>query len=587
MKADAKALNFITNEGIIRIPFFQRSYVWEQSNWEELFDDLISDKNHFLGSLIFKQLLPVTGQAKEVLLIDGQQRLTTLSILLKAIYDNFNDETKINVKMTLFNYLYYKENVTDVNYESKIKHSKNDSEVFEKILLTNDMSQLDVANLNHSKIWSCYDYFNKKIIELNAADAEQKIIKRLFSKIIDFNYRLFVVIDLEVSDDEQEIFDTINSSGIRLSSADIIKNAIFQKAISLNSNTSQILTLYTTYWANVFQQNPEKEKEWLQQRNTGRIKRDNMEILFHSYAVIKGFFDPEQHTLANLSSLYKQYISSFDYAGLKSLLADIVHYANLFYEYIITETDLYSFENQVHRTLHIMEELELTTFYPLVLYILKEGVNQEVYLHSLEKYIMRRAIANKSPKNYNKEVKDFVKNLNSLPEKANNDTTNEEVKTGLLNIKNSKAALLLFWIELHRRSEDVERFGITELKYNYSLEHILPQKWEGHWSDVPVFDENGRAVQEKEKATAMRNSLINSIGNMTLLKSKLNTSISNSDFLTKLNGNGRRKGIKHYGDLSITKEIYALDDGTDRDDWTEYEISNRSGWLFNEIIHIW
>ena len=585
MKAEAKALNFITNEGIIRIPFFQRSYVWEQNNWEELFDDLISEKNHFLGSLIFKQQLPVTGQPKEVLLIDGQQRLTTISILLKAVYDNFNEEIKSNINLILFNYLYFKKNVTDVEFETKIKHSKNDTENFEKILLDSNPRQY-IQLVNNNKILDCYDYFNTRIKKLIENDTEQKQLIRLFSKIIDFNYKLFVVIDLETNDDEQEIFDTINSSGIRLSSADIIKNAIFQRAIVLNSNLIQISDLYKTYWENTFLKSPEIEKEWLEQRNTGRIKRDNIEILLHSFAVIKGFFDPERHTLANLYSLFKQYISTFNYDELKGLLQEIVRYANIFYDNIIIETDLYGFENQVHRTLHVIEELELTTFYPLVLYILKEETNKGLYLHLLEKYIIRRAIANKTAKSYNKEVKDFVQDLNLLSDKANNDTNNSEVKAGLLNIKNSKAALILFWLELYRRSLD-GRFGMKELKYNYSLEHVMPGKWQEFWSDVPVYDEKEVLVQESEKAKDIRNSLINSLGNMTLLTSKLNTSISNSNFQIKLNGNGRKKGIKHYADLSITKEIFLLDDGNERDSWDEAEIRKRNEWLFNEVITLW
>lgn len=585
MRAEAKPLNFITNEGIVKIPFFQRSYVWDETNWEELFDDLSSEKNHFLGSLIFKQQNPITGQPKEVLLIDGQQRLTTLSILLKAIYNNFNETLKNNVKLTLFNYLYFKKNVMSVEFEPKIKHSKNDSPSFEIILMEDDPAVF-LINTDSNKILNCYKYFDQRIKKLLETDLEQTLLSKLFAKIIDYSYKLFVVIDLEVNDDEQEIFDTINSSGVRLSSADIIKNAIFQRAISVNNNQDEISALFHESWERIFQPNIEIEKEWLTQRNTGRIKRDNIEILLHSFAVIKGFFDPSQNKLANLSSLYKKYIQEFDFAGIQNLLNEISAYANIFYENIISETDFYSYENQIHRTLHIIEELELTTFYPLILYILKENVHQNDNLYALEKYIIRRAIANKTPKNYNKEVTDFINDLDSLHIKANTDTTNEEVALGLTNISNSKAALLLFWLELHRRSVDAH-FGIKELKYNYTLEHILPKKWTDHWNNIPVYDENDVIVTDTERAFKVRNILLNSIGNMTLLTSKLNTAISNSEFSIKLNGNQRRKGIKHYTDLSLTKEIYQLPNGLERTNWDERDIRARNQYLYNEIVQIW
>ena len=117
MEAHAKSLAFIGNEGRIRIPFFQRGYVWEDKNWEDLISELLNFKrNHFLGSLILKQQKPVSGEPKEVLVIDGQQRLTTLSILLKAIHDLFSEELQEVTKTTIKTYLFFKKNQTDKNY---------------------------------------------------------------------------------------------------------------------------------------------------------------------------------------------------------------------------------------------------------------------------------------------------------------------------------------------------------------------------------------------------------------------------------------------------------------------------------------
>ncbi|NLT51758.1 MAG: DUF262 domain-containing protein [Ignavibacteria bacterium] len=582
MKADAKALNFLTNESIITIPFFQRAYVWDEANWAELFDDLLSDKYHFLGSLIFKQQMQQTGQVKEVLLIDGQQRLTTISILLKSISDNFDPETRSNIGHNLFNYVYFKRDVTGTAFETKIKHSKNDKTSFLKIMLTPPPLNLS----NEDKICCCYNYFNKRIEEILSNTTGVDELRRLYGKIIDFNYKLFVVIDLEATDDEQEIFDTINSSGVRLSSADIIKNAIFQRAMAVNNSIEGISILYREFWENVFQKDPDIEKEWLTQRNTGRIRRDNIEILFHSYAVIKGFFDPEKHTLSNLSSLYKQYISNFNFEEIKALLVDVGKYAQIFYDNIIAETDLYSFEKHIHRSLHIIEELDLTTFYPLVLFILKESDDAYTYLIALEKYIFRRSIANKTVKNYNKEVKDFINDLQSLVTKSSSDTTNAELKAGLQSIKNSKASLILFWLELYRRNND-GRFGIRELKYNYTLEHILPRKWQDHWSAVPIYNELEEIIAITEKAEEVRNSLLNSLGNMTLLTSKLNSSVSNSCFSVKVKGDGRKRGIKQFADLSICKEVIQNEDSSDKAIWDERDIRKRNENLLKEIVNIW
>ena len=100
MKAEAMSFTFLGNEGVVKIPFFQRGYIWNKNNWEDMLTDLFDDqKSHFLGSLILKQQEKQSGKPKEVLVIDGQQRLTTMSVLLKALYDSFPDDTKKIVKI--------------------------------------------------------------------------------------------------------------------------------------------------------------------------------------------------------------------------------------------------------------------------------------------------------------------------------------------------------------------------------------------------------------------------------------------------------------------------------------------------------
>ena len=93
MKAETRALSFLRTEGIVKIPFFQRSYVWNEKNWEDLIVDLLkTGKRHFLGSLILKQVETQSGSPKQVLVIDGQQRLTTLTILLRALFNSLNEK---------------------------------------------------------------------------------------------------------------------------------------------------------------------------------------------------------------------------------------------------------------------------------------------------------------------------------------------------------------------------------------------------------------------------------------------------------------------------------------------------------------
>jgi len=93
MEAREKELKFLATEGKVIIPFFQRTYVWKKENWENLLEGLFSKPyGHFLGSIILKQIPVSSGQPKKLEVVDGQQRLTTLSILIKVLYDLFSPE---------------------------------------------------------------------------------------------------------------------------------------------------------------------------------------------------------------------------------------------------------------------------------------------------------------------------------------------------------------------------------------------------------------------------------------------------------------------------------------------------------------
>lgn len=95
MDAKARSLKFLENSAFITVPFFQRRYVWDMDNWRDLLEDLSDMKrSHFLGSLILKQLRKNAGDPDNILVIDGQQRLTTLSLLLKALYDTLPAENR-------------------------------------------------------------------------------------------------------------------------------------------------------------------------------------------------------------------------------------------------------------------------------------------------------------------------------------------------------------------------------------------------------------------------------------------------------------------------------------------------------------
>jgi uncharacterized protein with ParB-like and HNH nuclease domain len=587
MEAEAKSITFLSNEGVIRIPFFQRSYVWKKDNWEDLLNDLYTDeKNNFLGSLILKQQKTKSGEAKEALVIDGQQRLTTLSILLKALYDSFPPDKQKNCEVSIRNHLFYKQYQTDSDYLVKIAHSQVDSEAFQNVIRYQiEDSSINIPATTKNKIYSCYNYFMNA---LKSKDVQSKLV--LFNRLLHHDNKIIVVIDLSQDEDEQAIFDTINSAGVRLSCADIIKNALFQKIISVYKDIPKVSKLYKDTWEKVFLTDDETIKFWETQRITGRLMRDNIEILLHSIAVIKGFYDPDKHTLSDLSKLYKEQIKNFNTEKeLEEFTKEIKSYGEIYKNRMLVfdESTLFEFSDSIERVFHILEVLQISTFHPFILYLFFKYDDSELkkYLRTLELFIMRRMLGGKETKSYNKLCKDFIDNPGLLTSKLS-ETTDAEVSNGLQEISNKNANVVLFWIELYRRSLS-NKYDTKELKYVYTLEHIMPQKWEEYWTDIPDKINIDGSKMSLEEAKKDRYEKIYWIGNMTLLTSSLNTSLRNYTFEKKVIGDGRKKGIKAYADLSITKDdIISKFDSGDLV-WDEKKIIQRTQELNSEVLAIW
>ena len=599
MKAESKSFSFLNEIQTFEIPFFQRAYVWKKDNWEELLDDLKQvNRRHFLGSIILKKIndSSVFGATTRVSVIDGQQRLTTLSILLKAIYDTFSDEIKANVLDDARNALFYKRKKTDSTYHIKVKHSKVDRQDFEKVIGSvetygitsidySEIVNLDVDDDNSShKILCCYKYF---VDQLKTFSPD--IVSDIFDNLLSENNKMIVVIALDEDDHEQQIFDTINSAGVRLTSTDIVKNALFQKALEFCTE-EDVVEFYDNTWGNVFCKDEETLHYWGKKRTIGRIQRDNSEVLLQSVAIIEKIFDPSEHTLTDIPDLYKKYIEDMKEKEVKEFVQKIINYAQIYRGNVpeLNKTTCYSYEDSAKRLFHILDVLGLTTFNPYILFLLKKYEKDEGALNQrmneLEKFIMRRMIAGESTKGYNKNCLEFIDD-ETKPCQMAELISNDEVFTGLSKIKNREATLILFWIELKRRY-DSKKYDLKELKYDYTLEHIMPQKWEENWSDVPYVNAKGEEIDEAE-GKVNRQKMVYSIGNMTLLTGKLNTSIQNNKFKVKMEGSSKRKGVKAYAELSITSIDIVENVYNAHKEWNEYQCLQRQVALTKEVLDIW
>lgn len=624
MKATNTSLLFIKGtETKYVIPYFQRGYVWEKENWEQLLNDMLNvNSSHFLGSFIIKEIKRDNHDFAQRQVIDGQQRITTLSILFRAVYDSVSEEVKNKIIDNIFSFLFVQKDATEDwktdNIEDKLVPGINDKDVYKIII--NNPEKINTIDKNN-RIRRCYEFFISQLDETKA-----KYICNLISKS-EINF--VVKIDLDPTDNEQAIFDTTNSTGVKLTCADIIKNDLFYRFPE-----SARETIYKNTWSNVF--DGDDYDYWLSNYN----KRSNIENLLFAVSEMelkevkideKGkiknvyIYDPYEDTYDVLSKKYKEFFDKKE-NELDQFLNRLIKYANIYKNNLVLKSDdEYDEDHYISRFVLLLNRLQVSTVllpYLLKVFFDKTDDKGEVLddkeselkdeLYKIECLLLRSSICERakfvddnskpSQKNFNKSIIEVINNsnINNLFTDKQIETIgdNEKVKEGLKNISNNTAAITIFLLDLKELKKLGGQTPIKHYPYNYELEHIMPQKYMEHWG-LPTQDENGNDISSLDAETRknLRSEYVYQIGNMTIITPEMNKKISNRDIGTKMHGdqtkikkNGEfRKGYQGY-DLCATEPLseklknIIINAGNV---WNEKMIKERTKELTDEILKYW
>lgn len=568
MDAGKKKINDILNGNRkLLVPFFQRSYVWKEDLWERFMESMemlsTSKKEYFLGSIILKQETTSTssnvGDVRTI--IDGQQRLTTFALFMKVLCHRTG-------RKKMFERMFELE-----NNEFAIHHSRFDKPIFDKILSQTELTPIH----ERSRLANAYNFFLEKI-EVDKFD-----IDSILSHIS------LIGIDLNNEDDEQVIFDTINSIGVKLTTGELLKNYLFNQD---NYN------LYTEKWEPIFEKDEETLKYWDTSITKGRSIRKNLEVFLRAFLHIQVNdpnyeIDSSQKERYNrgedLFSQYKDFLSLTKVNRL-NFIDELVEYAKIYRKYLtpgVLEEDELTSEYGIERLNFIIYGLDTTTLIPYLLFVLRNQSDQleiQKIARVLESYLMRRVVGKCQTKNYSdlfsKSLldKNYLKaeTLASYLQSKERDTalsmpTDRELSEAfnqniLLDIR---ARGVLYLLESKMRSK-MHSSALKPFKY-YALEHLMPKKWTP--STWPIFN--------SEDAEA-RNIKLRTLGNLALITQSLNSSISNNSWTVKLNGKEKKKGLKEYATGLVT-----MTDVLSQEQWNEEAIDTRADWLYDHARVIW
>lgn len=288
--------------------------------------------------------------------------------------------------------------------------------------------------------------------------------------------------------------------------------------------------------------------------------------------MLSGIYTSYDNKINDLSSVYKAYLKKVSTSNeLEEFLLRMVDYAQTFkngFKYgVNNKYYTYKRDDVLDRLLQFLYITDTTSVYPYVIKILYDYKNDNhkmnVQLHKLEKMLVINHLTANSTKtkNYNKLVMSLISDPSKIDIELA-DIKNNKNYSLLKKPSNKVANMYLFWIELYKRQD--QKKDINSLPYNFTLEHIMPKKWKKNWKEYPsIKHSDGTEYSMLEKAD-IRDEAVKSIGNMTLLKSKLNSRISNAPYSEK------RSKIKEYVSLELNKDLLK-----NYPEWSENEISTR------------
>lgn len=545
MRADeTQLLKFMNGPKQFIIPIYQRTYSWTLKECKQLWEDITKAGNdnkissHFLGSIVYveKGLFQISTIPK-LLLIDGQQRLTTISLLLSALSKVIEDPIGGMTSDKLKNY--YLINREEEKKRYKLILTKSDKKTLFKII-----DNKEIYDGGSRRIKDNYKFFAEQIFKSKIEEVLQGLNKLI---IID------VSLDRE-RDNPQLIFESLNSTGLELTQADLIRNFVL-----MGLEKQEQDNLYNDYWA-------------LMEKSFGYAKYS---ALFDRF--MRDYLTIKTGKIPNIKDVYPAFKLYAQNKGIRELVADIYEYSKYFVNIALEKEQ----DNEIKAVFSDINTLKVDVSYPFLLQVYEdykqEKITKEEFIQILryvESYVFRRAICgiptnslNKTFANLYKEIKpkNYLESFKAallLKDSYRRFPRDEEFKEQLIikDVYNFRSRnYLLRKLENHNRKELVN-------VESYTIEHIMPQNenLSDEWKQE--LGNNWKEIHDK---------YLHTIGNLTL--TGYNPELSDKPFREKRN----MKGGFADSPIRLNQSLAKLEH------WNKEEILNRAKILSDLAVQIW
>jgi hypothetical protein len=596
------------------IPAFQRPYVWtEEDQWSPLWQDvrrvavkvvlaeddedaLVAAGGHFLGAVVLQAKSAVAGDVTRHSVIDGQQRTTTLQVLLDAVHEAVlargHEEEAEALEELILNHA---NRFAGKPERFKLWPARSDRAAFEFAMDGTGTSK------SENLIIDAHDFFRSEVDDWLAGvtdDGESAVgdesarVKALSDVM---QTRLYVVaINLTSHDDDQVIFETLNDRGTPLLKADLIKNWVFQVGEQVHANVEAWPERYWLDFDDVW---------WREEIAQGRHNRSRIDIFLQYWMIMRTRGDVLTTEVFREFIRYAKPLMTTANAA-EGLLGELRRDADTFRNFAQLSPD--TVEGRFYN--RVVESLELASTTPVLLWMLSE--NHSVppdqvakALGALESWVIRRTLLRETMKDVNKLMVAILNALEGIDvsrvggaleiylaiQTSNTRTwpTNDEMLRSLPgvrlygNVRQSRLRVVLEAIESQLRTQRHEAVSIPP---QLQVEHVMPGAWRSYWDPERKLSPD---------AAAERDRIINTLGNLTLVTPELNITLSHRPWTDaeaavipatgENKGLGKRSLVNKYSLLVMSKEI--VDGHTE--EWSEADISARSTQLTRVLCTVW
>lgn len=544
------------------VPIFQRNYSWQKSQYEQLWFDILraskfkEKQNHFIGSIVYIDMGTPAGRPQQLLLIDGQQRLTTISILLCAIKDyvqKFNLETKlINLAKIKNQFLYNSDEIDEDRY--KLLLNVQDKETYIKLI----DNTIFTVNKPATNIIKCYEFFYERIEDFIKQHGQ---IDEIYAGIFKLS---LVSISLDKdSDNPQMIFESMNSTGKDLSQTDLLRNYLL-----MDLTPEKQTRLYKTYW---------KPMEELFGEDIYKNDVNKFDYFIRDFLTLKS----DTGYICKINNVYENFKRYYldnnceKFAVLRDLFTYAKYYACID---LLQEKD-----DELKLYWQEFKKLDSHVVYPFLLKLYDDYSRQILIKEDFKKilqvvisYLWRRAIC-EIPTN------SLSKTFATLYQAVDKDDYVNSVIKAFVFKSSYKRFPSDYEVREKLQTKDIYHFRLRKYLLealenyyhkepidlntaNYTIEHIMPQNIEHNLSWQQMLGEDWQEVHSL---------YLHSLGNLTI--TGYNAEMSNKSFVEKVNG---ESGFKH-SHLKLNESIAQCDV------WNKKAIQRRTNILTDIILKIW